>query len=127
MIGARLTQIDDKGTLDLVRENGRVAIAEDGTEAAQHGAMRMNITVGESVIGDTSTNFDYTKFYEIIFKVSASRAEKELEIKRRILGTPGVLRILTFSWTQTVRDVTINGTILTEWGKEGINFEVTPL
>jgi hypothetical protein len=124
MNGARLTQVATG--LDLQRIDGRVPRAEDGTEAAQHGSVRLQIFPNEPVIDD-DPNFDYTRWYEVVWNMALSKSEKEFEIKRRILGTTGVVRLLTFSWTQEGHVVDIEGIVLTEWGEVDISQTVTPL
>ena len=124
MNGARLTQTATG--FDLKRVDGSVPRATDGTETAQHGAVRLLLFAGESVIDD-DPNFDYTRWYDVVWNMALDKGEKEREIKRRILGTTGVLRILTFSWTQEGHEVDIVGSVLTEWGEVDISQTVTPL
>lgn len=123
MNGARLTQTATG--LDLKRENGRVPRATDGTETAQHGSVRLQKFVGESVTDNE--NEDFTRWYEVIWHQQKSKAEKELEIKRRILGTAGVVRILDFSWSQNADVVNIIGQVQTEWGVESISESINLL
>ena len=125
MRDVRLTTQNDTGVLDIQIENGRANWAYDGTEAAQHGAIRLQKFINESVIGDD--NEDYTKWYKTVFNAAIGRAEKEFELKRRILGTTGVVRILTFEWTQDGHEVNINGSVQTLWGEADISQTVTPL
>jgi hypothetical protein len=125
MRDVRMTTQNATGVLDIQVENGRANWAYDGTEVAQHASIRLQKFVDESVIGDSEE--DYTRWYEVVFNAQASRAEKELELKRRILGTPGAVRILTFEWTQSGHVVDIKGSVQTQWGEADISQKVTPL
>lgn len=124
MIGIRLTKIAN-GMLDIKRENGRAVWAENGVEAAQHGAVRLQIFQDESVTDDPED--DFTDWYGTVFNMAKSRAEKEFELKRRILGTPGVTKIIKFEWTQTDHALEIIGNVLTEWGEADIGQVITIL
>ena len=122
MKSIRITKRSD-GNYGLLFSDGKLQWAEDGTQAAQHGLTRLLIFSGEWVL-----NTDIgTKWYEIIFASSKSRAEKELEIKSRILGTPGVKEITKFNWTQSGSSVSIEGIIVTDWGDVDISQEITQL
>ena len=118
----RLTQNEDNN-LDLLLEDGLFQWAEDGTQTAQHGAVRLSIIYGEWKF-NTTLGF---KLYEVIFDQQKSIAEKEFEIKRVILGTPGVVKIITFLWAQVGNEVTVNGQVQTQWGAEEIGLVITPL
>jgi hypothetical protein len=124
----RLTRNDD-GDYDLLHENGTVPQVEDGSHAAQLAEERLSTFVGEySLDGQLTTKTTQgTRWYEIIFNMSKSRAEKEFEIKRRILGTPGIVRILEFDWNVVDHTLYITGRVLTDWGEEDISTEITPL
>ena len=113
----------------MVFVEGKFQWSEDGTQVAQHGMERLLIFKGEISLGGLLTGKDDlgTWWYEIIFDTSKSRAEKELEIKSRILGTPGVTRILQFNWEQTGGAVSITGRVLTEFGEIDISEEITVL
>lgn len=128
MIDLRMTQIDDGG-YDLKFENADLMLAEDGTEAAQHATLRMLIFRGEQNLGDLLSTEDNTgtRWYEVLFDMSKSRAEKELELKRRILGTPGIQEISKFVWTQAAHTVSINAIVKTIWGGMALTEEITPL
>ena len=107
----------------MLFENGKLVWAEDGTQAAQHGLTRLLIFKGEWILDEEMG----TDWYGIIFSSSKSRAEKELEIKSRILGTPGVKEISQFKWEQTGASVAITGIVVTDWGNVDISQEITPL
>jgi hypothetical protein len=118
---------DANGIRDLVFENGRFKTVTEGAEAAQHMETRLNIiskyqdTPGELTlngeIGDETLSQDGTDLYGILLDASKSKAEKDLHLKRRILQTPGIKKILTWSWTQTGSAVSISSLILTDWGE----------
>ncbi|NIS15868.1 MAG: hypothetical protein GWN96_06470 [candidate division Zixibacteria bacterium] len=128
MKSPRLTK-NSSNDYDLKLENGKVPWVEDGAQAAQHACERLLIFKGElSLNGALTENTEGgTRWYEVIFAMDKDREEKEMEIKRRILATPGVDKILSFTWTQSGRTVTIEGRIKTEWGEEDISEEFTPL
>jgi len=110
---------DANGNYDLVFENGAFKWAADGIQAAQHAFIRLMIFKGEQSLGGVLTAKTElgTKWYETIFDMSKPKSEKELEIKRRILDTPGISRfIVPLSWTQSGHTVTITGTVQTDWG-----------
>jgi hypothetical protein len=128
MKSPRITQ-NSNGHWDLKLTNGKFEFAEDGTQSAQHALQRLLIFRGELSLNGalTEKTDDGTRWYEVIFAMDKSRAEKDLEIKRRILGTIGVKRIIRFSWVQADHTVTIDGAIQTDWGAEDISAEITPL
>ena len=107
----------------LLIENGKFAWVEDGDQAAQHATERLLIFKGEWILDEDMG----TKWYEIIFDMSKSKAEKEFEIKKRILKTPGIDSITTFSWTQTGHTVSIEGIVKTDWGEVDIGQEIITL
>lgn len=118
MKDVRLTQTATGG-LDILMVDGRAAWATDGTEVAQHAAIRLNKYHGESVTGNSQEQG--TKYYEIIFPANISRYEKELHLKKRILETTGAKRIIEFNWVQDGHEVTATGKIQTDWGEESIS------
>jgi hypothetical protein len=68
-----------------------------------------------------------TKWFEVVFAMDKPRAEKELELKSRILATAGVEKIIRFVWEQSGHSVTITGAVQTAWGEEDISEDVTLL
>lgn len=117
------------GIYDLLLEDGKFQFCEDGTQAAQHAMERILFFKGElSLNGALTTKTELgTKAYEIVFDMSKSKAEKILELKSRILGTPGVKKIISFIWEQAAHTVTITSKIQTAWGAETVSTTVTPL
>jgi hypothetical protein len=129
MITPRLTK-NAAGDYDLQLENGVLGpMCEEGTQAAQHSLERLLIFQGELSLDGalTTKTTGGTRWYETIFAMDVPRAEKELEIKSRILGTPGIIKILSFTWTQAAHTVTITGRVLTAWGEEDISGTISPL
>jgi hypothetical protein len=128
MKSPRLTK-NAAGFYDLLIENGKVSWAEDGTQVAQHAMERVLIFKGELTHGDklTTKANEGTDWYGIIFAMDKSRAEKELELKSRILETPGVESISEWSWTQSGHTVTIEAKVLTAYGEVSVSEDVTPL
>lgn len=122
MKSIRLTKRTD-GNYGILFKDGKFQWAEDGTQAAQHGLTRLLIFKGEWVLNENMG----TDWYGIIFNAAKSRAEKEFEIKARILGTPGVKEITKFNWSQSGSTVTIEGIVVTDWGETDISQEITPL
>ena len=118
----RITQNSD-GTYGLKMENGKFVWAEDGIQAAQHATTRLNIFYGEN---DLNPELG-TKWYQIIFQTNKSRAEKEFEIKRILLGTPGIKSIRTFEWSQSGHTVSIDAKVDTDFGEIDVSQEITPL
>lgn len=106
------------GDYDLLLEDGKFAWSEDGTEVAQHSMERLlEFRAEESLNGNLDGKENSgTYWYDVLFKASASRAEKELEIKRRVLGTPGAVKLLRFNWELDGGELTITGQVLTEYG-----------
>jgi hypothetical protein len=124
MIDARLTKTE-YGYYDLKLTNGNFEMAEDGVEAAQHSMIRLLQYKGESVTDNP--NDDGTDWYGIIFDMSKTRSEKELEIKRRILGTVGIEELVEFNFTQDGSEYTITGLVKSIWGDYPIEIGSTPL
>jgi hypothetical protein len=123
MRDVRLTQLPN-GRLDILLEDGKTAWADDGIQAAQHCVMRLMKIKGESVTDNP--NEDATDWYGIIFRADKSRAEKELHLKKRIMGTPGIKKIISFSWAQTQRSVSIDARVMTDWGEQTISAALEP-
>lgn len=119
------------GDFDIVFEDGKIKMAEDGTAAAVstlENLLLFRSEALESPIVDTNADpLAGVDWYGIIFRADASRVEKESELKRAILSVPGVDRILQWSWTQTGRTVSIDVQIKTQWGDVSVSQEIVPL
>lgn len=109
---------------DVVFEDGKIPTVTDGEQAAQHFGQRYQTNKGEYGLDGQISNKENvgTRIYDVLFNHQKSRAEKDLEIKRILLGTPDVKRILTpFAWTIVGQRATVTGDVLTEWGVVHIN------
>ncbi len=128
MRGVKLTKTD-AGCYDLDLQAGKFVMCEDGTAAASHCATRLQIYKGEYNLGGKLTNKDDlgVDWYGIIFNVAMGEAEKTFELRKAILGTPGVLSIIKFEWSQSGRVVAITGSVNTEWGVIDISQEIEQL
>lgn len=122
---------NDAGDFDLVFEDGKIKMATDGTAAAVAMTERLLLffeECAESPLVDTNATPNAgTKWYSIIFDPTKSRAEKEGEIKRSILSTPGVERILQWSWSQPARTLILDFQVKTIWGAVSVSEEISPL
>jgi hypothetical protein len=115
------------GGYDFALEGGKIPTVEKGVQAAQKFGQKLLTYRGENsltaeddeVVQITNKEDDGTRWYEVLFDVSKSRAEKDLEIKRRLLTTEGVKKILKpLEWVQEGHQVNITGSILSDWGEE---------
>jgi len=130
MIAPKLTK-NAQGYFDLSLVNGRFEWAEDGEQAAQHAMVRVMVFKGEPSHGGklTTRTEEGTDWYGIIFAMDVSPAAKELELKSRILGTPGVEAILEWApidWYSPTHTVSIDAKVQTAWGVEIINEDIAP-
>lgn len=130
MINIRLTKTLD-GVYDMKMTNGSFEMSEDGEAAAvsmTEDLLCFRQEMEASLVVDTVADpLAGVQWYEIIFQTSKSKAEKEIELKRAILSAPGIERITQWSWTQTLRTVTIIGAVKTLWGDIDISQEIEPL
>ena len=102
------------GKLDVYLSGGKTEIVSEGRQAVQHAVQRLMKKKGESVTGNP--NEEGTDWYGIIFNMEVPRAAKELHLKKRILGTPGIKKIVNFSFEQIGRAVNISSLVLTDSG-----------
>jgi hypothetical protein len=115
------------GTWDVKMTNGAHEFIEDGSQAAQHSTIRLMIFKGELSLNGmlTTRTEEGTKWYETIFNMALSTEEKQMEIKRRLLGTPGIKKITKLDWSQSGHTVTISdGRGVTDWGEIDISQEI---
>ena len=95
----------------MVLTDGKSEMVEDAAAAAVQMTERVltfRSECQESPIVDTNANpLAGVNWYGIIFRPDASRAEKEAELKRGILAAPTITAILEWSWTQTLRTLTV--------------------
>lgn len=117
------------GDFDLVLTNGKFEIVEDGEAATVQMTERVlsvRTECLESPIVDTNRNpLAGLDWYGIIFRADASRAEKEIEVKRAILSTPTIKSIIEWSWTQVLRTLTISYRVRTIYGEASDTLEFT--
>lgn len=113
------------GVYDWQLVDGKFSWAEDGTAIAQSVFVRVRKFFAESRFSPSQG----LKWYEKIFPPHVSRAEKELEVKRVILGTSGVESISYFTMEQPTAShtLTIDCGIITEFGAETVSGSITPL
>ena len=122
---------NDAGDFDLVFEDGKIKMAEDGTAAAVAMTERLLLFRDQAstsqLVDSNADPLAGTDWYGIIFRADATQAEKEAELKRVILGAFGIERILQWSWEQTDRTVTIDVQVKTIWGDVSVSQEIEPL
>jgi hypothetical protein len=107
----------DSGIWDMKLEGGDFPWCEEGTQVANHAMQKIQTFRGERLI---DKNWG-TQWYEIIFNVERPQAEKELEIKRQILTTPGTLYIEEFAMVQVGMEYRITGIAQTEFSTESFD------
>ena len=109
---------DENGDEDMVLENGAFEMCENGTAAAVQMKERLlcdkNEAVKSPLVKDTASVMDWEG---IIFDNSKSKAEKDLEIKRVILSTPGMKRITYWKSEQIDRTLVLDFKVESEWGE----------
>ena len=110
---------DSEGDYDITLENGKFVWAKDGTQTANHAQIRMSIPKGTLSLNDRLSGKEDLglALYEIILKADVGRAEKELEIKRVIMQTPGYEKLINFTFSQTAHSATWSAQAQTEWGE----------
>ncbi|MCP4667583.1 MAG: hypothetical protein GY849_14600 [Deltaproteobacteria bacterium] len=110
---------DTEGDYDLILEDGKFVWAKDGTQVANHCQIRMSIPRGTLSLNDRLSNKEELglQLYEIILRADIGKAEKELEIKRVIMETPGYKSLISFSSSQTAHSITYEAHAQTEWGE----------
>jgi hypothetical protein len=109
---------NEDGDEDMVLEDGAIQMCDNGTAAAVQMKERLlcdkNEAVKSPLVKDTAIVMDWEG---IIFDNSTSRAEKELELKRVILGTPGMQRITYWKYEQVGRTLVLDYKVESEWGE----------
>ena len=109
---------NSSGIRDITLENGKFKWAKDGTQVANHMDIRLQIPRGTLSLNDRLSGKEDLglQLYEVIFRADISKAEKELEIKRVIMQTPGYKSMLSFSFSQTGHSATWSASVQTEYG-----------
>lgn len=127
MINVRISKNTD-GDYDIVFENGKIVLAEDGVAAATAMTEKMLTFRDEcqiSPIVDTVANPQAgVDYYGVIFRADATRAEKEVELQRAALSAPGIERILQWNWEQNRHTVNIDCQVKTTWGDVNVGQEI---
>ena len=112
---------NEDGDEDMVFENGALVMSENGEACAVQ--MKERILLGRNeatenpLVNTRADPLAGLDWEGTIFDASKSRSEKELEIKRVIFSTPGVLKITYWSWIQTDRTLTLDFKVETIWGE----------
>ena len=120
---------DSEGDYDVTLVNGKFRWAKEGTQVANHGHIRMNIPKGTLSLNGRLSNKenDGLDLYGIIFDTKKSKAEKEMEIKRVILQTPGYQSIISFSFEQTSYSASYAAEVQTIYGNRTISDNIEAL
>lgn len=120
---------DDNGIYDIRPEDGNFVWAKDGTQVANHGHIRLNTFRGTLSLNGRLSNKENVGFdiYGIVLDMSKTQSEKELEIKRVIMGTPGYVSLAYFKWEQTAHSLYIEAKVNTEYGALTLTSATTPL
>lgn len=109
------------GDWDLSLVDGSCEMAEDGVAAGVQMVERLLIDQDEAIknplVDTKKTPLSGVKWEGIVFDSSKSKEEKELEIKRVILSTPGYLKITYWSWTQVGRKLQLDWKVESIWGE----------
>jgi hypothetical protein len=109
--------IDVDGNLDLKLENGKFRWGKEGTQVANHAQIRLSTIKGElSLNGRLSNDETELDLYGIMLRADIGQAEKELEMKRVIMNTPGYQSLISFSYSQTAHTGSYSAQVQTAWG-----------
>jgi len=120
---------DSNGHYDITLVDGKFRWAKDGTQAANHCQIRMDISKGTLSLNNRLSNKENEglDLYGIIFDARKSKAEKEFEIKRVILETPGYQSIISFTFEQTGHSATYSAKVQSQWGSREISEAIEAL
>jgi hypothetical protein len=119
-----------EGEWDMVFSDGAFELCTEGESAMVQMVERLLLTRVESLVNPlVNTNKDPqagTDWYGTVLDDSQDKIVGELEIKRVILGTPGVISIT--EWDPTYPGVsnpghtmTLSARVLTAWGEIALN------
>ena len=115
---------NDDGDEDMSFEDGVFEMSEDGEACAVQMKERLLLDRNEAVanpIVDTVANPLAGLDWEgIILDAAKSKNEKELEVKRAIFTTPGIVRITYWQWSMSGRILNLNFKVETQWGELAI-------
>jgi hypothetical protein len=120
---------DDDGIDDITLEDGAFKWAKDGTQVANHHHIRSQVFKGTLDLNGRLSNKELkgVDFYGVIFDTSKTQSEKELELKKIIMQTPGYRALTYFSWSQTNHTVSVEAKIQSDWGELTLSSATTPL
>lgn len=82
----------DRDTHDLVIENGNLQIADEDRQIEQRLKVRLLFIFGEWFLNTASG----VPYYESIWKKSPNLPQVDTILKSTILGTPGILELISF-------------------------------
>ena len=112
---------DANGNLDMVLDNGSAKMAENGVAAGVRMQERLLLERTEAETNPLVANKKAgTQWYGIVFDPTKTRIQKELEIKRVILSTPGIRKILQWQFTQVRQSASFTARVQTDWGEDEI-------
>jgi hypothetical protein len=120
---------DSEGDYDIILEDGKFVWAKEGTQVANHCQIRMSIPKGTLSLNDRLSNKEDLglALYEIILRADIGQAEKDLEIKRVIMQTPGYEKLISFTFEQTAHTGTWAVQAQTQWGEISIGGTIEAL
>lgn len=130
MVGIRISKQGDVYDA-LLTEGGAFDMAVKGIASASAMQTRLmqfrSELVDHPLINPINRGMAGTDYYGVVFDVSKAPLEQELEFRRVILGTPGVLEILRMVRSQVDHSEYIIADVRTQWGAVTVSQEVTPL
>lgn len=99
-----------------------VQFVSGSAEIAQTILTRLRLFTGEYVRDIT----EGTPWMDVVFSKSKSLSSKEAALKSRVLGSPGVVRILTFEmdFEEDERKISVNTSVLTTTGVVTLSEEI---
>jgi hypothetical protein len=116
---------NELGDEDMSLEDGIFEMSENGEAAAVQMKERLLLDQNEAqkspIVDTVKDPLSGTGWETIIFDSSKSKEEKELEIKRVIFSTPGIIRITYWNWSQVVRTLHLNYKVDSLWGELEFN------
>ena len=120
---------DASGDYDLKLENGKFTWAKDGVQVANHAQIRLSVPKGTLSLNDRLSGKENLGFglYEILLRADVGQSEKELEIKRVIMQTPGYKSLLSFTFSQSEHTATFTAHVQTNWGEISIGDTIEAL
>jgi hypothetical protein len=119
---------NESGDWDMVLNNGEFEMCEDGKAASVHCVERILLdrveTVGNPLVNTVKNPNIGTQWYGIIFQNEKPQIVKEFELRRVILGTPGIEAVTKWSWIEKNRILYLDIRLQTAWGDIILNEEI---